>query len=115
MNNEDRVELEAFLETTSNLKAELSTTADIGGNISAGVTKVSTNDHTLLKNRDLPNQHPISAITNLEEELMSIKQTATNNYNDLSMKINNKIRTVTEIPSDMNVGDYIFLEIKEEE
>lgn len=30
---------------------------------------VNVNDHNLLENRDLPNQHPISAITNLNGKL----------------------------------------------
>lgn len=35
---------------------------------------VATGDHSLLKNRDLPDQHPIKAITNLDE---TIKKTNT--------------------------------------
>lgn len=30
---------------------------------------VATGDHSMLKNRDLPNQHPIKAITNLDETI----------------------------------------------
>lgn len=33
------------------------------------VVEVATEDHTKLKNRDAENQHPIKAITNLEETL----------------------------------------------
>lgn len=113
MNNEEnKIDLIAYLSSESNLSAELSSPANINGEIVSGITKVSTNDHDKLINRDLADQHPITAITGLSEELMSIKQTATSNYNILSKKIDNKIRTVKEIPSDMKIGDYIFLEIK---
>lgn len=33
------------------------------------ITEVVTSDHTKLTNRDAPEQHPISAITNLDTEL----------------------------------------------
>lgn len=116
MNNEEnKIDLVGFLSSESNLEATLSPEENINGEIVSGITKVATNDHNKLINRDLENQHPITAITGLNEELMSIKQTATSNYNILSKKINNKIRTVKEIPDDMEVGDYIFLEIKEGE
>ena len=115
MNNEEnKIDLVGFLSGESNLDATLSSKEDINGEIVSGITKVSTNDHDKLINRDLENQHPIDSITGLKQELMSIKQTATSNYNILSKKINNKIRTVKDIPSDMEIGDYIFLEIKEE-
>ena len=115
MNNEEnKIDLIAYLSSESNLSAELSSSANVNGEIVSGITKVSINDHNKLINRDLENQHPIEAITGLKNELMSIKQTATSNYNILSKKIDNKIRTVKEIPSDMEIGDYVFLEIKEE-
>ena len=115
MNNEEnKIDLVGFLSGESNLDSTLSSKEDINGEIVSGITKVATNDHDKLINRDLADQHPIDAITGLKQELMSIKQTSTSNYNILSKKINNKIRTVKDIPSDMEIGDYIFLEIKEE-
>lgn len=38
------------------------------------VSPIATGDHSVLKNRDLPDQHPIEAITNLDE---TIKKTNT--------------------------------------
>ncbi len=38
------------------------------------IAKVATNNHEELNNRDLPDQHPISAITELEEALIQIQQ-----------------------------------------
>lgn len=38
------------------------------------MSPIATGDHSVLKNRDLPNQHPIEAITNLDE---TIKKTNT--------------------------------------
>lgn len=53
---------------------------------------VATGDHSVLKNRDLPNQHPIKAITNLDE---TIQKTNTN----LSEKLN-KSSAMTEAQID---------------
>lgn len=99
------------------LKASISTTPNLNGNIVTGQTKVSTNDHNLLINRDLPNQHPIEAIEGLKEELLSIKTTQENtglSIKKIETKINNKIRTVKSIPSNMGTGEYIFLEKESE-
>jgi hypothetical protein len=99
------------------LKASISSTPNLNGNIVTGQTKVSTNDHNLLINRDLPNQHPIEAIEGLKEELLSIKEdsTTTNlSIKKLETKIQNKIRTVKAVPINMSVGDYIFLEKESE-
>lgn len=52
----------------------------------------TTGDHSLLKNRDLPDQHPIQAITNLDE---TIKKTNTS----LSEKLN-KSSAMTEAQID---------------
>jgi hypothetical protein len=99
------------------LKASISTTPNLAGNIVTGQTKVATNDHNLLINRDLPDQHPIGSIAGLQKELLSIKnnQQSTNlSIKKVEEKINNKIRTVKSIPDDMQVGEYIFLEKESE-
>ena len=56
------------------------------------VGPVATGDHSLLKNRDLPDQHPIKAITNLDE---TIQKTNTS----LSEKLN-KSSAMTEAQID---------------
>lgn len=38
-------------------------------------TETSTKDHDKLRNRDLPDQHPINAITGLEEALLNADKT----------------------------------------
>ena len=90
------------------LHGELSSRGCVEGTLGKGVTRVVTvvNEHDKLINRDLPNQHPIDAIEGLANELMSIKNTQSNT----SLSIKNKIRTVTSVPSDMQIGEYIFLE-----
>ena len=108
-------------EAKSNIKIEMSTIAHIDTVTQIkyykdkyNVDKVCGN---LLKNRDLPNQHPIDSIEGLNDELMSIKNTqvSTNlSIKSLTKKIDNKIRTVNSLPSDMEVGEYIFLEKGEE-
>lgn len=109
----EEVKLQASLNTSSSLKGEISSNASLGGNIGKGVTKVMVNDHDLLLNRDLPDQHPMGAIEGLHEELMTIKSehsTITLSIKNVNKKIDTKFRTVKEIPSDLQVGEYIFLE-----
>lgn len=109
----EEVKLYGSIINESTLNGEIESKGSIDGNIGRGVTKVTVNDHDLLKNRDLPNQHPIDAIEGLREELMSIKnsQGDTNlSIKSLSKKIDNKIRTVSTLPSDMETGQYVFLE-----
>ncbi len=51
------------------------------------VNTSGTIDHNALINRDMENQHPISAITELENELTELHQTDSDNYNTLNTKI----------------------------
>ena len=95
------------------LYGEISNEDSLQGSLGATTLTLKTNKHNELINRNLPNQHPIDAIEGLREELMSIKnsQGDTNlSIKSLNTKINNKIRTVKQVPSDMKVGEYIFLE-----
>ena len=107
------------------LVGTLSDYEDITGNLSENKLKseletipveVPIKDHNKLDNRDLENQHPIKAVTGLEKELLNIKT----NQNEIVMsikhieeKVQNKIRTVKEVPQDMRAGEYIFLEKEE--
>lgn len=98
------------------LTGQLSPKGNLVGSIGKGILKVTVNDHSVLTNRDLPDQHPIEAITGLNDELLSIKGNVSANslsIKRLETRIDNKIRTVSEVPNDMQKGDYIFL-IKEE-
>ena len=109
----EEIKLYGSINNNSTLNGEISTNGSINGSLGKGVTKVTVNDHDLLRNRDLPNQHPIDAIEGLNNELMSIKNTqvSTNlSIKSLTQKIDNKIRTVSSLPSDMEKGQYIFLE-----
>ena len=51
------------------------------------VNTSGTIDHNKLINRDMANQHPISAITELENELTELHQTDSDNYDTLNTKI----------------------------
>lgn len=53
-----------FQEDPMNIEVEMETP----------VVQVVTSDHDKLKNRDVPDQHPMSAITDLEETIESIKK-----------------------------------------
>lgn len=109
----EEIKLYGSINNNSTLTGEISANGSINGSLGKGVTKVIINDHDLLKNRDLPNQHPIDAIEGLHNELMSIKNTqvSTNlSIKSLTQKIDNKIRTVSSVPNDMEKGQYIFLE-----
>ena len=52
----------------SSLRGSLGGKKNLNGAVQAGSTNVS-NDHNLAVNRDLPDQHPIGAISGLEDEL----------------------------------------------
>ena len=91
------------------LNGEVSNKDTLQGSLGATTLKLSTNKHNELINRDLPNQHPISAIEGLQEEITKINLSIKNNATD----INNKLRTTKSIPINMKVGEYIFL-VKEE-
>lgn len=109
--------LQTSITTSSNLESNLSEEGNIDGRLNPGFIKVTTNKHNDLLNRDLPNQHPIEAITGLKEELLSIKTTQQNtslSIKRIEEKINNKIRTVKAVPINMSTGDYIFLEKESE-
>lgn len=113
----ENIDLQGSINSKVNLMANITNETNLNGNIVTGQTKVSTNDHNLLINRDLPNQHPIEAIEGLKEELLSIKtnQQSTNlSIKKVEEKINNKIRTVKSIPTNMGTGEYIFLEKESE-
>ena len=58
----------------------------IDGSGGAAVSVGGTRNHNVLRNRDLPNQHPISAITGLQEALANVK---------------NKIKTTAEWNADI--------------
>ena len=104
--------LYGILSAVGQLNGLLSPTMSIKGNLGAGATRVVVKNHDELDHRDLDDQHPISAITGLSDELLSIKTNA--QQQELSIlrletKIDNKIRTANEIPDDMEVGEYVFL------
>lgn len=48
------------------------------------VSPGTTGDHSLLKNRDLPDQHPIKAITNLDETIQKTNTTLSEKLNKSS-------------------------------
>lgn len=88
----------------------------VEGKLEKAPVEISIKDHNKLDNRDLADQHPIDAITGLKQELINIKNNQTNtgiSIKNLTTQINNKIRTVKEIPLDMKPGEYIFLEKEE--
>lgn len=94
------------------LYGALKTRGGLVGQLGVGTMQISIKDHDKLDNRDLDDQHPISAITGLSEELLSIKTNAQQqelSILQLETKIDNKIRTANEIPDDMEVGEYVFL------
>lgn len=50
----------------------------VGNSNLSGSSVPGTTEHNALKNRDLPNQHPISAITGLQEKLDNLNQGSVN-------------------------------------
>ena len=105
--------LYATLNIKGTLSGGVSAEDNLEGNIGKGVTKVHINDHTLLVNRDKPDQHPIDSITGLKDELLNIKNNQELSIKNIKDEIGNKIRTTKNVPTNMKVGQYIFL-VKEE-
>lgn len=69
--------IEVNIENVKKIVAEVDVSSAGGG----------TKDHNKLVNRDLENQHPISAITELENELNKLATADSDNYNTLDTKI----------------------------
>ena len=61
-------ELIGVIEASGEVVGYLDSPAELVGELSS---VIYANDHSVLRNRDLPDQHPISAITGLQEELDS--------------------------------------------
>ena len=59
-------ELTGVIESDGCIEGYLDCDAELAGEI---INISYANDHSALRNRDLPDQHPISAITGLQEEL----------------------------------------------
>lgn len=64
------------------LYGSLKTKANLVGSLGAGAIQVMINDHNLLDNRDLDDQHPISAITGLQDALNAIPSKTSDITND---------------------------------
>ena len=58
-----------FGENDKSFDASLGDTSNELGSSFGNVVEITTSDHNKLNNRNLPDQHPISAITDLEKEL----------------------------------------------
>lgn len=58
-----------LIQETPNIDIELKKEPDYVLNLEGEVIKVSPSDHNMLYHRDLPDQHPIEAITDLREIL----------------------------------------------
>ena len=77
INNKKEIKTEALLSNKQTIETSVDVTSAGGG----------TKRHELLVNRDLPDQHPISAITELENELNKLATADSDNFNTLDTKI----------------------------
>ena len=85
-------QMQALKDAANEAEFRISTAVDKPYDDLNPVNPMATGDHSLLKNRDLPDQHPIKAITNLDE---TIQETKTS----LSEKLN-KSNAMTEAQID---------------
>ena len=85
-------QMQALKDAAAEAEFRISTAVDKPYDDLDPASPVATGDHSMLKNRDLPNQHPIKAITNLDE---TIQKTNTS----LSEKLN-KSSAMTEAQID---------------
>lgn len=84
------------------------TLQDNSVNATFGISQGGTIDHTKLKNRDLPDQHPISAITNLTQILEEIVR-KTNGYiyeQGVSSNAWTIVHNLNKLPSVTVVDEY---------
>lgn len=79
------------------------------------VTEVITNDHDKLTNRDLPDQHPIEAITGLAESLkQSLDKTYTHNQKSASKewRIEHGLNKMPAVTIQDSAGNTVIGEIE---
>lgn len=62
-------QMQALKDAAAEAEFRISTAADKPYDDLDPASPVATGDHSMLKNRDLPDQHPIKAITNLDETI----------------------------------------------
>ena len=62
-------QMQALKDAAAEAEFRISTAVDKPYDDLDPASPVATGDHSMLKNRDLPNQHPIKAITNLDETI----------------------------------------------
>lgn len=62
-------QMQALKDAANEAEFRISVAVDKPYDDLAPVNPIATGDHSLLKNRDLPDQHPIKAITNLDETI----------------------------------------------
>lgn len=58
------------------------------------VSPIATGDHSVLKNRDLPDQHPIKAITNLDETIQKTNASLNEKLNKSSAMTESQIDAI---------------------
>ena len=58
------------------------------------VSSIATGDHSVLKNRDLPDQHPIKAITNLDETIQKTNASLNEKLNKSSAMTESQIDAI---------------------
>ena len=83
--------LEVELDMRVDPESEVTMSVEDGDEVSFGVAEaIVVKDHAILDNRDLPNQHPISAITGLAEALAESGKIDTVKVNGTALPVVNK-------------------------
>ena len=88
---------------------EVTMSVDDGDEVNFGVGEtVVIKNHAILDNRDLPDQHPISAITGLQEALDNCGAIDTIKVNGTALSIVNKAVDIT-VPTEISDLDDDFV------
>lgn len=73
-----------LLEDTNEIEIYTNENQEIKASIDTAVTNISTIKHDELQNKDLPNQHKISSITGLQDELNTLNQFVNRNTHEIA-------------------------------
>jgi len=90
--------------TKKSLSSSIEGDIKVNSKADAGTYSITTIDHDKLKNRDLPDQHPIDAITGLTDTIQEIRQENTNTnarIDELTTELNEDIAALEQADQDI--------------
>lgn len=90
--------------TKKSLSSSIEGDIKVNSKADAGTYSITTIDHDKLKNRDLPDQHPIEAITGLTDTIQEIRQEETDTntrIDELTAELNEDVAALEQADQDI--------------